>query len=159
VHVDELAAELAQLGRERFETRYGRHFLVLSDARLADDVSLFVNTASRDNDDLLSGAGRQKLDVRPLVARRKNAPSVILGRASDCDVVLKHPRISSRHAQLSRGGGLWLLTDLGSKNGTRLNGSRVSPRTPMPVDVGDSLAFGPVTATLWGIDDLYAAMA
>jgi len=158
VRVEELAAELAQLGRDRFEARHGRHFLVFSDSRLADDVSQFVNTASRDLDELLGSSGGD-LDVRPLMSRgRKSAAPVTLGRDPHSDVVLPHGRVSSHHAELSRGGGLLLVTDLGSKNGTRVNGTRIAARTPTAVDVGDSLAFGPVTATLWGIDDLLAAM-
>jgi hypothetical protein len=161
VQVEELAAELAQLGRERFETRYGRHYLVLSNAKLADDVSMFVNTASRDIQDLLDGRDKSDLDVRPLVVRGRSrkAAAVSLGRDAGCDVVLRHPRVSSRHAELSHGGGLLLVTDLGSKNGTRVNGTKLHARTPTAIDVGDSLAFGPVTATLWGIDDLLAAMS
>jgi hypothetical protein len=157
VRVDELAAELAQWGRDRFEARYGRHFLVLADASELDDVSSFVNTESRDLTDLLEGR-RKELDVRPLVPR-KQGRAVLVGRDRDCDVVLKHARVSKQHAQLSRDGGLLQVTDLGSKNGTRLNGVRLAPRAPSAVDVGDSLAFGPVTATIWGLDDLFAAMA
>jgi len=158
VLVDELSTELSQLGRDRFEEKYGRHFLVLSDPRLAEDVSMFVNTASRDTNELLDGR-RTVLDVRPLVTKKKSAAAVKLGRDKSCDVVIGHPRVSSQHAELSYGGGLLLITDLGSKNGTRLNGVKVPARTPTAVDVGDNLAFGGVTATVWGIDDLYAAMA
>ena len=145
MRVEELAAEFAQLGRDRFETRYGRHFLVFSDSRFADDVSLFVNTASRDLDELLSSGGSE-LDVCPLMPRAKNN-AVKLGRDPRSDVMLRHARVSSHHAEVASGGGLLLVTDLGSKNGTRVNGTRIAPRTPTAVDVGDSLAFGPVTAT------------
>jgi hypothetical protein len=161
VQVEELAAELAQLGRERFEARYGRHYLVLSDARLARDISAFVNTASRDVQELLDGNdARLGLEVLPLVPRKKKAASdnILLGRDAECDLVLRHARVSARHAEISRGGGLLLVTDLGSKNGTRLNGTKLPARTPTAVDVGDNLAFGPITATVWGIDDLLAAM-
>jgi pSer/pThr/pTyr-binding forkhead associated (FHA) protein len=156
VRVEELAAELAERGRERFETRYGRHFLVLSDARLAEDVSQFVNTSTREIEEILNEP--QKLDVRPLVRGRGKSGPVQIGRDTGCDVVLRHGRVSAHHAEISFGGGLIMVTDLGSKNGTRVNGARIAPRTPTAVDVGDSLALGPVTATLWGIADLLAAM-
>ena len=148
------------MGRERFEARYGRHYLVLSDSRLANDISAFVNTASRDIQELLEGNdGRLGLEVLPLISRKKKSGDTLtLGRESECDLVLRHARVSARHAEISRGGGLLLVTDLGSKNGTRLNGTKLAARTPTAVDVGDSLAFGPITATVWGIDDLLAAM-
>src|SRR4051794_29706057 len=119
-----MAVELAQLGRDGFEARYGRHFLVFSDSSLADDVALFVNTESRDLDELLGG-GRPELDVRPLVSKGE---AVKLGRDAACDVVLRHGRVSSQHAEVTRAGGLVLVTDLGSKNGTRVNGARIAPR-------------------------------
>jgi hypothetical protein len=156
VRVEELSLELSQLGRDRFQARYGRHFLVFSDARLVEDVSAFVNTASRDLEDMLSG-GATKLDVRPLLPRKKGA-AMQVGRDAKCDVVVHHARVSSHHAEISDGGGLLLVTDLGSKNGTRVNGARIAASKPTAIDVGDSLAFGPVTATIWGIDDLVAAM-
>jgi pSer/pThr/pTyr-binding forkhead associated (FHA) protein len=48
--------------------------------------------------------------------------------------------VSRRHAELVRGVGGWLLSDLGSHNGTRLNGWLV--RETVPVRAGDRLEFG-----------------
>jgi pSer/pThr/pTyr-binding forkhead associated (FHA) protein len=158
VQVDELAAEFGSLGRLGFVAKYGRHFLVFTDASLADDVSSFVNTASRDVSELLSGKKHEKLDVRPLKSKQKGAEQVTLGRSRSCDIMLRHTRVSSLHAHFSEGGGLLFITDEGSKNGTRVNKVKAEPRRPLPVDVGDTIAFGPVTATLWGIEDLIAAI-
>ena len=44
---------------------------------------------------------------------------------SDCDVVLKDKGASRRHVQLRTSEGVTTLTDLGSTNGTRLNGQTV----------------------------------
>jgi len=48
--------------------------------------------------------------------------AVAFGRDADCDVVLDEPKVSRRHMRVSRQGSLLTLTDLGSTNGTRLNG-------------------------------------
>jgi pSer/pThr/pTyr-binding forkhead associated (FHA) protein len=48
--------------------------------------------------------------------------------------------VSRWHARLERAVGRWVLTDLGSTNGTRLNGWRV--QHPVPVQPGDQLSFG-----------------
>ena len=48
--------------------------------------------------------------------------------------------MSRWHARLEHAAGRWLLTDLGSTNGTRLNGWRV--RDAVLVQAGDRLAFG-----------------
>jgi len=50
---------------------------------------------------------------------------VVIGRARDCDLILPDVLLSRRHAELVRAGAGWLLRDLGSLNGTRLNGARV----------------------------------
>jgi hypothetical protein len=48
-----------------------------------------------------------------------------IGRAPSCDCVLPEDLVSRRHAALSRDGERWVLRDLGSTNGTRVNGVRV----------------------------------
>lgn len=48
-----------------------------------------------------------------------------LGRAADNGCVLAHDSVSRRHARLHDEGGRWIIEDLGSKNGVRVNGSRV----------------------------------
>ena len=48
--------------------------------------------------------------------------------------------MSRLHAQLDRGEDGWLLSDLGSRNGTRVNGWLL--RDPVPVRAGDVLQFG-----------------
>jgi pSer/pThr/pTyr-binding forkhead associated (FHA) protein len=48
-----------------------------------------------------------------------------LGRGRQCDVVLSDPNVSRQHAEIRPRGGSWVLTDLGSTNGSRLNGRRI----------------------------------
>ena len=55
--------------------------------------------------------------------------TVTIGRLADCDVVLKDKGASRKHAQLKLRDDRWTLTDLGSTNGTRLNGQTVQPES------------------------------
>ena len=48
-----------------------------------------------------------------------------LGRGRQCDVVLNDPNVSRQHAEIRPRGGSWVLTDLGSTNGSQLNGRRI----------------------------------
>ena len=48
-----------------------------------------------------------------------------MGRSRQCDLMLDDPNVSRTHAEVRARGGSWVLTDLGSTNGTRLNGRRV----------------------------------
>ena len=65
--------------------------------------------------------------------------TVSIGRLADCDVVLKDKGASRKHAQLKRRDGRWTLTDLGSTNGTRLNGQTVQTRE---LADGDKITIG-----------------
>ena len=58
-----------------------------------------------------------------------------VGRRPACDVRLDFENVSGKHAVLSIINGLWHVRDLGSTNGTTVNGSRLSsPHTVMPED-------------------------
>jgi eukaryotic-like serine/threonine-protein kinase len=52
----------------------------------------------------------------------------VIGRAAECDVVLKSPAVSRQHCQLVRTGGQVFVEDLGSSHGTRVNGTPVLTR-------------------------------
>ena len=60
---------------------------------------------------------------------------VVLGRSTDCDVTLRGKFISRRHARLRQDEDLFTLEDLGSHNGTKLNGQDVVTATT--VEAGD----------------------
>lgn len=49
----------------------------------------------------------------------------VVGRSLDCEIVLNDPSVSRRHFQVEYAKGRWLLTDLGSGNGTRVDEQRV----------------------------------
>jgi hypothetical protein len=68
--------------------------------------------------------------------------AAILGRAERADVVLADPAVSSEHARVSRVGRAWVISDLGSTNGTRLNDRPVDGDVPLAH--GDVVALGNV---------------
>jgi hypothetical protein len=76
----------------------------------------------------------------PVLALPAGEGQVVLGRSRDCDCVLAEPSVSRRHAELRREGGRWLLRDLGSRNGTRVNGVRLLDEAE--VCPGDRVSFG-----------------
>ena len=157
MYVDEVRGELESLGRDGFAERHGRWFLVLTAPDALDSFAEFVNTASRDVQDILSGkSDLDEVDIFPLVGKR--GAEVTIGREG-ADVVLPSGKISKLHAVFAMGGGLPSLSDSGSKNGTWINGTRLPAARAVPVDVGDTIQFASVSATLWSIDDLCAAVA
>ncbi|HEY7630206.1 MAG TPA: DUF3662 and FHA domain-containing protein [Thermoleophilaceae bacterium] len=64
---------------------------------------------------------------------------VVLGRSRDCDVVLDDPNVSRRHAELRRQGETWMVADLGSTNGVKVNGRRVEHAV---LKAGDEITLG-----------------
>jgi len=50
--------------------------------------------------------------------------------------------VSTRHAELRFDGGAWVVVDLGSRNGTYLNGRRLGAAAPSPLTVGDTIRLG-----------------
>jgi predicted component of type VI protein secretion system len=59
---------------------------------------------------------------------------VVVGRKEDCDLRLEHKSVSKMHCVLVKTDGLLLLRDLGSTNGTRVNGVRVRRAALLPND-------------------------
>ncbi len=65
---------------------------------------------------------------------------VVIGRSRDCDIVLEDTGISRRHAELRPSGDGWIVTDLGSTNGVRVNGHDI--RGAHSLRTGDRLELG-----------------
>src|SRR2546421_8514864 len=59
---------------------------------------------------------------------------VLVGRKEDCDLRLEHKSVSKMHCVIVKTDGLLLLRDLGSTNGTRVNGTRVRRAALLPND-------------------------
>jgi pSer/pThr/pTyr-binding forkhead associated (FHA) protein len=58
----------------------------------------------------------------------------LIGRQEDCDLRLDHKSVSKMHCVLVKTDGLLVLRDLGSTNGTRVNGTRVRRAALLPND-------------------------
>src|SRR5947207_12763518 len=72
---------------------------------------------------------------------------ITVGRAPDNTIHLDDPSVSGRHAELRAAGKAYQLRDLGSTNGTRVNGSATGEIT---LHSGDRIRFGAVDARLEG---------
>jgi hypothetical protein len=78
--------------------------------------------------------------------------SFFIGRAPDCDVVIDESTVSKRHARVDWSGTAATLEDLGSSNGTFVNGTRLSRPATLrdndAVDLGGVQVFFLLVATL-----------
>ena len=78
-------------------------------------------------------------------------PIVNIGRADYNDIMLDDESVSSQHAKLTRREGLWILVDLGSTNGTMVDGERIEEDTPLAP--GCFVRFGDVQLVFEPTDD------
>jgi pSer/pThr/pTyr-binding forkhead associated (FHA) protein len=80
-----------------------------------------------------------------------NVPVVNIGRGEYNDVVIADPSVSTMHAKLQRRDAIWILTDLGSTNGTFVEGERLAGEAPL--SPGTTLKFGDVSALFEPLDE------
>jgi len=78
-----------------------------------------------------------RIDLLPLWVRDG---STLVGRGAECELVLDSHQVSRVHARIEAAGGIFLVFDEGSRNGTFVNGRRV--RRSRELHVGDTLRFG-----------------
>lgn len=93
--------------------------------------------------------------VIPLFVRDGNA--AVVGRDNNCDVVLESPRVSKKHATIVRSNRQFVILDIGSANGTKVDGLWLKGNTTYNLQPGRSIEFadvGTVFLDLAGLLDI-----
>ena len=76
---------------------------------------------------------------------------ILIGRHPDCDAVLNNSRkVSRRHCCIAQVNDAFIVRDLGSMNGVRVNGRRIEREAPLAL--GDEIAFGDARFILQSLD-------
>ena len=86
------------------------------------------------------GDARLRYEGKTAVLRSSGG---VIGRSRDCDVVLSDQNVSRRHAEVRPSGGKWIVKDLGSTNGVKVNGRRITG--PQSLKPGDTIELGTST--------------
>ncbi len=167
-----MATDVRQLALELSGPDFDRRYPHLWLMRLLDEDELppasprssFFNTRpsdgnGRDDTPLLPYLGRESgsFGLHPLVKRTSLwRERILVGRALNNDIVLRHPSVSKLHAFFQRGDHGWTLRDTRSANGTFLDGMRLTedgaPARPRAI-----LYFGRQRLDLVSSLDLYTA--
>ena len=75
--------------------------------------------------------------------------SWVIGRAEGCDIQVAEPTVSSRHCRLTRQGDGFTVEDLGSSNGTLVDGVKIAPGEPVWVPNGARVTLGSQVQMPW----------
>ncbi len=103
------------------------HTIVYSPDRAARSLAPVASPTRRA---LLVGEGKRTV---------LSGSRLLLGRSRDSDIPLEDPNASRRHAELRNEDGSWIISDLGSTNGVKVNGRRVQEAVLQP---GDEVTLG-----------------
>lgn len=92
----------------------------------------------------------KRLTFAPLTksARNPYADRISVGRARNSDVVVRHASVSKLHAHFRDADGALTITDVGSHNGTRVDGRLLVAHRPQSVIAGSLVIFGRVEARI-----------
>jgi hypothetical protein len=141
--VDSLARELGDAAREHARAE-GYEFVGPVQVEVVEDPKIrpnryAIDTSMREGPDGLPAGSLRLPDGSRIEV---GAQALVLGRLPECAVVLDDPNVSRRHAEIRRRGSDVVVVDLGSTNGTRVNGIRVKEQL---LNDGDEISVGTST--------------
>jgi hypothetical protein len=173
---DDLVRQMRGLSRRDFEQKYQHLWLIRELHPDERSAPTFATTADRTRaglDLLARTRGNTHLGARlrfdpsryglyPIAKRDGSlwADRILLGRASNNDIVIRDPSISKLHAyfRTDENGATW-LHDANSSNGTRIDGQALDPSGPgAMVRTGSRLVLGSVATELIGSTELHLAL-
>lgn len=110
--------------------------------------------AAADADDLgtaPTGMDFEIIDRDEAQQLHTSAPSILIGRSPSAAVRLSDPTVSRLHARIERRGSHAYVQDLGSRNGTLLNGTPLARE--MPLSPGDRVRVGATEIVFMGLGE------
>ena len=139
---DALARELADAARGHARDE-GYHFIGPVEVTLETDKSLTPGMFLLKGEIVEGEGGLVGALVMPDGRRIPVGDEpVTIGRLPECEIVLADSKVSRRHAEVRRDSGVVVVVDLGSTNGTQVNGAGISERT---LNDGDAITVGTTT--------------
>ncbi len=150
-----------ELDREAFIKAYPHAFLLVLDGGSAEDQDFqtVIMVATGDGD--LGAAEGKPGSVHPLLKSGANPYEgrIIIGRARNCDIVLRDPSVSKFHADFREiTGGQMAVTDRSSRNGTSVNAAGLVGGKPQAVSSGDRVCFGAMATVFLTAGALHDAL-
>jgi FHA domain len=154
---------LAQLARKQTRTEFAamHRKLYLAVAESAEQLGPSFATVLLHASPAVTTAPGSHFDLLEISKAPGNPypDRISIGRARNCDLVIRHSSVSKLHGhfRVAEDGGLELV-DLGSPNGTAINGRCLLPNTPEWIEAGDMVLIGAVTGKIVDAETLYGML-
>jgi hypothetical protein len=142
--VNFLVEQLEKRGEEGFRHKYPHSFLVLRFSPPDDPEDVDLQTVETKLSDFNHEEKRKPIvKIVPLEKSNRNAfkTKITVGRAKNNDVIIRASKVSKIHAAFVIGKGDWQLLDMGSVNGTVVNGERLEKNQSVKLNSGDMISF------------------
>ena len=142
--VDFLVEQLQKRGEDGFRHKYPHSFLVLRYSPPDDTEDVDLQTVETKLSDFNHEEKRKPVvKIVPLEKSNRNAfkTKITVGRARNNDVIIRAGKVSKIHAAFIVGKDDWQLMDMGSVNGTVVNGERLEKNQSVELSSGDMISF------------------
>ena len=151
-----LAAYAQAIDLAGFRARYPHHWVVWEVGEWEPPRASTVQMDRETFKKLAAAAESQAmaLEERPDVSGQLR--QLTLGRGSGCDLVITDGTVSERHLVFTRESTGWNVRDVGSRNGSQVNGQPLSPGQPRALQNGEQLLAGQVRLTYYSVEGMYA---
>lgn len=132
---------------DRLERDFSVPVLLISEADLDHDPHPVVTAAGRGPRPAPAQApSRFVVPLQPRDGRKSTEPRLSFGRSEVCDVVLPFAPVSKHHGYFVPVAGGWQIIDVGSTNGSTVNGRPLATNQPQLLTDGSDLHFGELFA-------------
>lgn len=145
-------AKGAALPQETFRTQYAGPFLLEINP---ESPVAFGETQVFDVEKVKGSEKLPSLKDSMILTFAPGVTTFVLGRGEACEIRVAHASVSDRQCQFEKVGPIWSVKDLGSKNGTFLNGRKLGPEEQSPLKFGTKLMMGEAQFLFLGADDCY----
>lgn len=147
----ELAKGSAALPKEAFKAKYPNPFLLELDPEAGEAIA---GGETRDfNPERLKGGASPSLTKSRILVF--DADSLLAGRSGECNIRCTHETVSDQHCKFESFGSIWSVSDVGSKNGTFLNGRRLNANEQSPLKFGTKILLGEAQFLFLSSDDAF----
>ncbi len=155
---EELSLQLSKMGEKGFRRQYPHPFLGLSRTPLESEEWVEPKTLDSEIRRIEPQRSGDALNIIVPVAksdRNVYGSKVTLGRAKNNDIIMREPRISKLHATfIPKDDQVFQIMDMGSSNGTLVNGEPLTAREAVDLKSGDEISFWRYVFEFLSLDDL-----